>query len=288
MNYAYSTNGYMNYSLKKALQQISLHGYTGVEILADIPHAFPNHLSLETIIEIGKLIENLDLTMVNINANTATGYFPTSVVGEVFFEPSLCNRQKEVRNLRVDYTKKCIDLCCYWGAKNLSITSGKCLPGNPPKQANNLFKESLAIILDYAVKKDVLIGIEYEPGLLIERALEAEVVLKEMGCPNLGVNLDLGHSKLAGESLTEVIHRFNGRIWNVHIEDIQGLKHYHLIPGEGDLDFKEIIEALKDINYSRFLTVELYTYIDDPDKAAISSIAYLKKIEKELSEKCLL
>ena len=62
-------------------------------------------------------------------------------------------------------------------------------------------------------------------------------------------------------------------IWNLHVEDIPGRKHYHMIPGEGTLDWEALRVALKRIHYDRFLTVELYTHTADPQAAADKSFA---------------
>jgi fructoselysine 3-epimerase len=70
----------------------------------------------------------------------------------------------------------------------------------------------------------------------------------------------------------------DGRIWNCHIEDIPGRKHYHLIPGTGTLDWVKLKESLQAVKYDRFLTVELYTYPDRPAEAAHQSIVYLNTI----------
>ena len=94
----------------------------------------------------------------------------------------------------------------------------------------------------------------------------------------LGANLDIGHSVVLGENIPATLQLLNDRIWNCHIEDIPARKHYHLIPGEGTLNWQALKNALTQINYQRFLTVELYTYPDRPREAAEKSIAFLKPI----------
>ena len=109
--------------------------------------------------------------------------------------------------------------------------------GIAPKEGLNLLEESLKELLEYAEKKDVQLGIEYEPGLLIERYDELVLLVEKMDSPYLGANLDLGHSHVLGEDHDAVIGRLSDRIFHVHIEDIQDKKHYHLIPGLGEVDF---------------------------------------------------
>jgi len=67
----------------------------------------------------------------------------------------------------------------------------------------------------------------------------------------------------------------SGRIWNMHVEDLPGRKHYHMIPGEGTLDWPSLRTALHEIQYDRFLTVELYTHTANPQLAAEKSFAFL-------------
>jgi sugar phosphate isomerase/epimerase len=76
----------------------------------------------------------------------------------------------------------------------------------------------------------------------------------------------------------EVIATMRGRIWNLHVEDLPGRKHYHMIPGEGTFDWPVLRDALRGIDYDRFATVELYTHTADPHAAAIKSYLFLGQL----------
>jgi fructoselysine 3-epimerase len=281
VKYAFSTNAFTRSNLIDAIEQVHAAGYSGVEILADRPHAFPYDLSCSDIVGISRVLEKTGLRVSNVNANTALGFYPPEyLTGEVLFEPSLCSSSEDSRNMRINFTKECIDLAAAWGAHCISITSGRSLPGNPPQQAYRNFINSLEQILNHAVQKGILVGIEYEPGLLIENAEEVERVLTDVNSSYLGVNLDIGHSVVAGEEAENVICRFQNKIWNVHLEDICARKHYHLIPGDGDIPFQQIFAAFDSIGYDRFITMELYTYVDAPEEAAKRAISYLEKFKK--------
>jgi sugar phosphate isomerase/epimerase len=41
MKLAFSTNAFKKYSLEESIRAIANIGYEGVEILADVPHAYP-------------------------------------------------------------------------------------------------------------------------------------------------------------------------------------------------------------------------------------------------------
>lgn len=277
MKLAFSTNAFTKTSLKQAIIEIGNAGYAGVEILADVPHAFPPDPRADWIFECKRQLELFSLSISNINANTACGFFrdPT---GEPTFEPSLCNANPEIRKKRIEYTKQCIDLATVLGAHNISITSGTCLPGNPPSQAFDFLLGSMHEIMDYAELRGINVGVEYEPGLLIENADELLHLIKEVDSDRLGVNLDLGHAVVIGEDIAATLFRFQQRIWNIHLEDIDQRKHYHLIPGEGTIDFAKVIRELRAIDYDGFVTIELYTYAHDPVRAAKESYSYLQPL----------
>ena len=44
MKLAFSTNAYLKYPLPKPSRRLAAIGYTGVEIMADVPHAWPAFL----------------------------------------------------------------------------------------------------------------------------------------------------------------------------------------------------------------------------------------------------
>ena len=139
-------------------------------------------------------------------------------------------------------------------------------------------------ICSAAAELGVNVGIEYEPGLLVESAVEAMAVIERVNSPCLGVNFDIGHSRVFGEPIDETVDLLAGRIWNVHVEDIKGRKHFHLIPGLGDLPFAHYINALRRINYDGYLTVELYSYPEQPHDAGRSALNFLKPLLANTTE----
>ncbi len=177
--------------------------------------------------------------------------------------------------------KDCIDMAQLLESPCISLTSGRPVSGISPEQSMRFLRESLKELLDYAEKRSIRIGIEYEPGLLIERCEELLELIGEMKSSYLGANLDLGHSHVLGEHADTVINALSQKIFHIHLEDIKARKHYHLIPGTGDMDFVKLFRILKDHNYEDFVTVELYTYPHRPEAAAKQALSYLQTILAE-------
>jgi sugar phosphate isomerase/epimerase len=52
------------------------------------------------------------------------------------------------------------------------------------------------------------------------------------------------------------------------------------VPGEGAIDFRATLEAIRDIGYKGWVTIELYPYVDDPDPAARTALDRVRLIMK--------
>lgn len=276
---AFSTNAYTRHSLPEAVSRIATHGYAGVELLGDEPHAyFPRFDESDRAAVIGALADT-NLTVSNVNANTAMGYY-RDAPPSAFFDPSVITADDDEREWRVEYTKRAIDLADATDAPAVCLATGRPLPGNPPERAREYLHDSLDSILDYAEDWNVQVGIEFEPELLVECTDETLDLIDDVGRESLGVNLDVGHAAVYGEDVVESIHQSAGHITGVHLEDIAGGrrgKHYHLVPGAGDLDFRRIFDALDDVGYDGFATLELYTYPDRPDEVAKQAYEELRE-----------
>lgn len=273
---AFSTNAYTRHRLKFAVEDIAAAGYEGVEILADVPHAWPPDFDGDDADKLAKRLDKLGLAVSNVNANCSFGYW-TDAPPEPYFEPSLCSPNKRHRRDRIKLIKKTLDLATRIGARNISITTGRALPGAPPEVADANLREGLAEVLDHAAKREVAVGIESEPGLWIERYDELRHLIDTIGSPLLGANLDIGHSWVGHEDLEAAITTLGKAIFNLHVEDIPDRKHYHLVPGDGNLDWDAVKRGLEKIGYDRFLTVELYTMTAEPERAARRSREFLEK-----------
>ena len=88
MNFAFSTNAFKQTSLEESLREIAECGYAGVEILADVPHAYPRDMDARRIERVRALLEQLRLTVTNLNAFTLPpGAYATVVLAEITKSP---------------------------------------------------------------------------------------------------------------------------------------------------------------------------------------------------------
>jgi sugar phosphate isomerase/epimerase len=277
MKLAFSTNAYTRFTLDQAIRDIKRAGYDGVEILADVPHAYPEAINEALVQSVRRALDETGLAVSSINCNCSFGYWKDAPP-EPYFEPSLISPNAKHRGDRTRMILATMEFAHQIGAKNISITSGRCLGGMPPEKAARQFADSMKPILDAAARLDVRVGIECEPGLFLEYVAELNEWIDRFGSPYFGANLDIGHSQVIGEIVPDVVRALRGRIWNMHVEDISGRKHYHKIPGEGTLNWNAFRDAVREIQYDRFLTVELYTHTQSPQAAADKSLGFLRDL----------
>src|SRR5262245_57687909 len=68
MKLAFSTNAYLKFSFAEAVRRLAKIGYAGVEIMADVPHAWPAFLLEEQKQAIRQALADNKLAISNINS----------------------------------------------------------------------------------------------------------------------------------------------------------------------------------------------------------------------------
>ena len=75
--------------------------------------------------------------------------------------------------------------------------------------------------------------------------------------------LDIGHAQMRGmnTSAVELIHALGGKLQALHIHDNDLWHDSHQLPGSMQINFIEILKALKQIGYSGYFTLEARKYL---------------------------
>ncbi len=277
MNFAFSSNAFLRFNLLETIKIVSRLGYEGIEIMADVPHAFPLHLTDEDITAIRKALADNGLSISNINA------FMHNADGDTY-HPSWIENDRALREKRIDYTLRCIDLAEKLGARNISTEPGGPLDGISREEGIRLYMEGLMAVECTAREKGIKILIEPEPGLLVENSVQFLDLVEDLDPAVFGVNFDIGHFYCVNENPSQLIHSMKDYIHHFHLEDIAATRvHHHLMLGHGAIDLSAVLNTIEDIGYNGFVTVELYTYEHAPKDAALGAIQYLEKWRKQNS-----
>lgn len=174
------------------------------------------------------------------------------------------------RARRVDAALAAARIAVHLGSPYLTVTTG--LPERAGDFAvqEQLFLASLTQIVA-ARPKGLKIAIEQEPEHVIHRADQLLALCRAFE----GVvfaNYDVGHGVVAGENPAEAVRLLGGYVSNLHLEDIKGRAHKHLMFGEGDVDFRALFKTLRETGYQGDVTMDLYPF-KDSHKATLRECA---------------
>jgi len=279
MKFAFSANAFTRYSLFETIKIVTALGYEGIEIMADVPHAFPLHLSDRDIGEIRSALSDTDLAVANVNA------FMHHADGDTY-HPSWIENDPALRAKRVDYTLRCIELAEKLGAPTISTEPGGPLQDISREQGLELFLEGLKKVEQRALDKGIRVLIEPEPGLLIENSAQFLELFQNLNANAFGLNFDVGHFYCVGEDPVVLIKKLKDHTHHFHLEDIASTReHYHLMLGRGAIDLPAVLNTIDAIGYDGFVTVELYTYAEQPGEAAFDAFRYLSEWRRSSGKK---
>jgi sugar phosphate isomerase/epimerase len=273
MKIAFSSNAFRKYSLIETIDILADAGYKGIEIMCDVPHAYPPDLNKESISGIMKHLKERDMTISNLNA------FMMMAIGD-FHHPSWIEKDKAQRELRINHTIDCVRL-----AEELGVDTISTEPGGPVggmgmdrTEAMKLFIDGINRVVEVAKPAGIKVLVEPEPDLLIQTSVEFKEFIQQVDTENIALNCDLGHHFCVGEDPCQVLDEFKNLIGHIHIEDIAASReHVHVALGKGAMDFNAIFRTLKDNDYQGWITVELYPYEDNPGKTAVDALRYLNE-----------
>ena len=269
---AFSTNAFKRYSLEDSIREIAKVRYSGVEILCDVPHAYPPVFKEDQIGTLKKTLASFNMQISNLNA------FTLYAIGDVY-HPSWI---EDGREKRIEHTIDCIRLAKKIGAKHLSTEPGGPMPpqSSDVSQLEKMFLDGLTRVAKIAEEEDIKVLIEPEPGLLIENSRQfKKFITKIINSKYIRLNFDIGHFYCVNEDPAKLVYELSDYIEHFHLADIANTRiHNHLIPGKGTIDFRPVFDAMDDIGYHGFVTVELYPYQDNPVQAAKEAYSYLCSI----------
>jgi len=262
---AYSSNAYLNFSVEETIRRIAALGYGGLELLADVPHAWPAGLLDERKRAIHECLDEHGLAIANVNA------FMMNAVADPrqpYWHPSWIEPDRHYRAVRREHTKRALKLAEELGAPSIQTEPGGPTEGRSWHACAAIFYDELMPCVELAERLEVYLLIEPEPGLLIERFEQYLELAGRIASPWLGLNFDIGHAFCVGQDPEGWIARMAPHTRHYHIEDIaESREHAHLIPGHGAIDFPAVLREIAGSGYDGWITVELYPYIENPDEA---------------------
>ena len=240
----YGTNGFANHRLDHALAVIADLGYTAVALTLDHHHLDPFADDIARRTE--RLASRLDELGLRVVVETGARYLLDPCRKH---HPTLVS---EAQQVRVDFLVRAKKIAADLGADCVSFWSGAGSLSDWER-----LKSGVEAVLDHG--PDVRLGLEPEPGMVVQWLDQALRLRTELGSPDLlRITLDVGHCvAVEPEDAAACIRQAGELLVNVQLDDMLPGAHEHLEFGSGQLDLAGTLAALTDIRYSGVAAVEL-------------------------------
>ena len=190
-----------------------------------------------------------------------------------------------VRTKSWEYVRRLVDLGADLGDGALIVFgSGKqrsAVNGDSVKEATTRFRDGLAEVAPAAKERGVAILIEaLAPHLsnVVTSLDEAVDLVKQIGSPAVQTMFDTHNAVKEAPPHGALIKKHARHIRHIHINEMDG-RH----PGTGSYDFKSVLQALKDLSYRRWISLEVFDFTAGPERIATQSARLLRQWESELA-----
>ncbi|MCK4419334.1 sugar phosphate isomerase/epimerase [Candidatus Aerophobetes bacterium] len=242
-----------------AIKKARKFGYDGIELaLAD-----PREINVA---KIKALIEKYDMELIVIST------------GRVFSEGHLwfTHPEKDVRDKAVQRMKDIIELASQFKANvNVGRVRGDIPKGESREETEERFSSAMIECSDFAASYDVQLLLEpvnrYETNF-INSLKEGMEIVRKLNRENIKLMPDTFHMNIEDASIIGSLKEAKDKIGYVHFADSN-----RWAPGQGHLNFFQIVATLKNIGYDGYLTVEILPE-PNPDTAARMAIDFLRRM----------
>ncbi|WP_422656848.1 sugar phosphate isomerase/epimerase family protein [Paenibacillus sp. EC2-1] len=152
------------------------------------------------------------------------------------------------RRLIVDAIAKLIEIAAEWHPKHAIIhPSFEPIPSEEREERIDACRESLRELSEFSISKGIRLAAECLPRTCLANDSK-ELLALISDSPECGVCCDVNHLFL--ESPEDFIRKLGNRITTLHISDNDGMDEKHWIPGEGVIQWPEVVRALVEIGYN--------------------------------------
>jgi len=191
-----------------------------------------------------------------------------------------------VRQKSVAYLDELIDFCGDLDGSVMIFGSPKqrsTIDGMSIGDAKKYFAEGLVAVSDHAQSRGVKIMVEHldkTQSDVINTLDEAWEFVERIGHPAIQMMFDFHNTADETESLDVLVKRHFDHIYHVHIQEMDG---QYLGMGTAADDFLATFQVLKDLNYDRWISLEVFDFSPGGRTIAQESMRVMKEMEAKLS-----
>lgn len=273
MRLGYNTNGFAHHRLDDALTILAELGYRSVALTLD--HHALNPYDVGTPRQLPLLRERLRNLGLAVVVETGARFLLDL---RRKHQPTLLSADTAARERRLDFLRRAVDVAAALDAEAVSFWSGAATEPASEETLMNRLVEGCRQLCEYAERRRVRLAFEPEPGMFVDSMTRWTELHRRVAHPSFGITIDIGHLHCLGETpVAPHLRRWRDWLWNVHIEDMRRGVHDHLMFGEGEIDFAEVMAALVEIDYTGGVHVELSRHSHDAVETARRALAFLRR-----------
>jgi len=272
LRYAICNELFGDWPLSRACDTAAACGYAGIEIAPFTLAARPADLDAVARGEIRRTIARAGLDCIGLH------WLLARTEGLHVAHPDATVRSRTVDHL-ADLARLCHDL----GGRVLVFGSPKqrcLLPGVTPAAAFDHVREICSRLVPVLEATDTVLAIEPLSAAetdVLTTAADACRLVDAVGSPHVRLHLDIKAMASETTPIPDIILASARHLEHLHANDenLQG-------PGFGAVDFAPIVQALDDVRYAGWVSVEVFDYAPGPERLARESIEYMRRIEAAL------
>jgi len=245
-----------NYSYRRKFELAKKAGFEGIE-----PVTIKTQRELE---EVKKLSEETGLKISSImNANH--WQFPFSSNNSEDIEKAIAGMRRSLECAKI------------LGADTVLLVPGVVKENLTYEEAMKNSSANIKKIIPEYEEKKVFIGIENVWNKFLLSPIEFKDYIDSFQSPYVGAYFDVGNILLYGYP-QHWIKTLGKRIKKIHLKDFKLASKSFVYLGEGDVNWKEVIRALREIGYDDYLSSELPPDENDPEGRIYQTSKEIDKI----------
>lgn len=272
MKFAICNETFPDWSFEKACTFARECGYTGLEIAPFTLAKYATDVPANRRLELKKIAADSGLEIIGLHWLLAQteGFYLTS--------PELAVRQRTA-----DYFKALIHLCSDLGGHVMVLGSPKqrnLLPGVSHDDAMAYAAETLRQVVPLLQERGITLALEPlgpEEGDFLRTADLGAQLMRLIDSPNCRLHLDVKAMSSEPTPICDILRNHAANMAHFHANDPNRRG-----PGMGDVDFRPIFKTLREINYTGWVSVEVFDYSPGPERLALESIQYMQRVLAEI------
>ena len=246
----YHTNSLQNHRLDDALPLLAEHGYRAVAIPPDTCHLDPARTDDAALDRVSQRLRELELAPV---METGARYLLDPAHKH---EPTLMTADPDGRRRRVAFYGEVARVGRRLGAEVVSFWAG--VDRSPGADSQQRLRDGVAAACAAIRAEGLRPSFEPEPGMAVETVADYLDLRDELGEDAPELTLDVGHLYAVWEGEPDkVVERAAPFLAQVHLEDHRRGVHEHLLPGDGEVDFGAVLNAISRTGYDGACCFEL-------------------------------